>query len=96
MTSTSDVIDGQVASEPSDTRRLDPSELAYFKKVADGLIRANQLEVEANRMLQEATGLRGAYESWTAHLAERYALDPSHGPIQIDPEDGTIRRNGSS
>lgn len=73
---------------------ISPSELVYFKKVVDQLTRADQLEAEANRLLQVATRLRGAHESWVSHLVEQYGLDPAHH--QIDPEDGTIRRNGSS
>lgn len=74
--------------------RIEPSELVYFKKVADGLERAAQCEVEAQRLLTQATALRGAHESWVTHLVEHYGLDPAHDVI--NPEDGTIQRGGGN
>lgn len=70
--------------------RIEPSELTYFKKVMGGLAKAVELEAEAARLLQQATALRGAHDSWVGHLAEQYHLDPTTD--QVDAEDGTIQR----
>lgn len=94
-------IDGVAPADPTESlpedptasvQRIDPSELAYFRKVSGGLDRAAQLEVEANRLLTQATALRGAYESWVEHLAERYGLNLNHD--QIDSNSGAICRDG--
>lgn len=69
-------------------RAIEPAELAYFQRVAQGLIRAGELESQAASLLGQATGLRGAYDSWIGHLIERYGLDPEHD--EIDPERGLI------
>jgi hypothetical protein len=78
--------------------RLEPSELAYFKRVSEGLARSGQLAAEAANLERQATALRGAHESWVSYLVERYQLDP--GADQIDESTGMIMRragdNGAS
>lgn len=75
-------------------RSLEPSELAYFKRVSEGLVRAAQLDTEATTLHEQAVALRGAHDSWTAYLIERYQLDPATD--EINPETGAIERSERS
>lgn len=77
---------------PTQDSQLEPSELAYFKKVSDGLTRSAQLATEAVNLERQATALRGAHESWVSYLVERYHLNPETD--QIHPETGHILRGG--
>jgi len=80
-------------SSVTPTECLAPSELAYFKKVSEGLTRASQLERQAEAIRQQSVALAGAHASWVEHLVEQYHLDPEAD--QINEETGAIMRGAA-
>jgi hypothetical protein len=94
--------DVQVQTSPNGAVQAAPEtltddELTYLRRVTDGFKKAAELEAQASaaerqvaQARSQATAFIGAYESWTAHLIERYNLNPDTD--RIDADTGRIER----
>jgi hypothetical protein len=90
---------GVNGTDPTRTTLLTEDELVYLRRVTEGFKKAADLEMQAAvaerqaaQARSQATALAGAYESWTAHLIERYQLNPEMD--RIDADTGRIERAG--
>jgi hypothetical protein len=95
-----DARNGTAKNTPTPPSRLEPTSLAYWHKVNEGLKlaqeqmnRAVALEAEAQTLRASVTALQGAYESFFQHLSETHAFELQ--TTRISPE-GVITRADSA